>query len=91
MSEPTWVVHTMLSQGHLMMAQAPTYWNYDHALGFYPLPDLLLLGLYKGEALEYSKLNCHVVAPGAGWAKVTLGKQQTLQVEYSQDEEEEDE
>ena len=89
-SDATRVVHTMLSQGHLQ-PQAPIYWNYDHALGLYPLPDLLLLGFDDQESLSLSKAQCDVVACGAGWTKVTLGgrrRSTSLQVEYSQDDDE---
>ena len=82
------VVHTMLSQGHLLPHATPTYWNYDHAMGLYPLPDLLLLGGLGEESFDYSKAQCHVVAAGAGWVKMKLGKRRTsspLRVEYSQD------
>ena len=70
------MIHTVLSQGHLASASAlPIYWNYDHSLSLYPLPDLVLLGLEDegSEAFEFSKVGCHVAAPGSGWAKVTLG------------------
>lgn len=81
----TRAVNTILGQGHLM-PQAPIYWNYDHALHLYPLPDLLLMGLDEGEdRLECSKAQCHVVSPGQYWAKVTLMERGKAQVRYSQD------
>jgi DNA polymerase epsilon subunit 2 len=92
------VVHTLLSQGNMLLPHAaPIYWNYDHAMSLYPLPDLLLLGgtEHHQEEVDYSKAQCQVVAPGAGgWAKVTIHgggkqrKQHPLKVEYSQDFEE---
>jgi DNA polymerase epsilon subunit 2 len=79
------VLHTVLSQGHFA-PKAPTYWNYDHAMSLYPLPDLVLLGLEDEEALEFSKADCQVAAPGAGWAKVTLGRRQrATKIQLSQD------
>jgi DNA polymerase epsilon subunit 2 len=85
----TRVVNTILSQGHIM-PQAPIYWNYDHAMHLYPLPDLLLLGLEEGEErLECSKEKCHVVIPGPSWAKVTMSSKGKAQVQYSQDDIEE--
>lgn len=39
------LVRTMLHQGHLMpVANAPIYWNYDHVLRLFPLPDVLIMG-----------------------------------------------
>jgi DNA polymerase epsilon subunit 2 len=79
------VLHTVLSQGHFA-PKAPIYWNYDHAMSLYPLPDLVLLGLEDEEAVEFSKAGCQVAAPGAGWAKVTLGRsQRPTKIQLSQD------
>ncbi len=90
----TRIFHTVLSQGHLS-PQAPIYWNYDHGLAIYPLPDLMLLGLEEGEEKiqSYAEAECQVVAPGSHgkWAKVTLhphhkrrGARRPLLVEFSQ-------
>jgi DNA polymerase epsilon subunit 2 len=39
------MVKTILDQGHLLpVARAPIYWNYDHAMRLYPLPDALVIG-----------------------------------------------
>jgi DNA polymerase epsilon subunit 2 len=84
----TRVLHTVLSQGHLL-PQAPIYWNFDHAMSVYPVPDLLLVGLEEGDqALEARKSQCHVVAPGSEgqWAKVTLGQRGHTKIDFSQDE-----
>jgi DNA polymerase epsilon subunit 2 len=44
------LVKTLLDQGHLMpCAGVPIFWNYDHALSLYPLPDGLILG---GDAVQ---------------------------------------
>jgi DNA polymerase epsilon subunit 2 len=38
------MLKTVLDQGHLVpVAGTPIYWNYDHALSLYPLPDVLVL------------------------------------------------
>jgi len=49
------VIHHALSQGHLSPSSssqqaastscAPIYWNYDHSMTLYPLPDLMIVGL----------------------------------------------
>ncbi len=44
---PSQFVKTILSQGHLTplpLHVRPVYWQYDHALWLYPLPDLVVLG-----------------------------------------------
>jgi DNA polymerase epsilon subunit 2 len=39
------LIKTVLGQAHLLPASGvPVAWNYDHALGLYPLPSLLVLG-----------------------------------------------
>lgn len=69
------VMHTILSQGHIQ-PKAATYWNYDHALGVYPLPDLILVGLEPGDTSvkAHQEAGCQIVAPGSqgNWVKVTL-------------------
>mmetsp|Transcript_9293 Transcript_9293/g.26710 ORF Transcript_9293/g.26710 Transcript_9293/m.26710 type:complete len:559 (+) Transcript_9293:162-1838(+) len=71
----TRILHTVLSQGHIL-PNAPIYWNYDHALSVYPLPDVVLLGLEEGEAdpISFKEAGCQVLAPGSQgkWGKVTL-------------------
>ncbi|OEU21492.1 DNA_pol_E_B-domain-containing protein [Fragilariopsis cylindrus CCMP1102] len=49
------IIHHALSQGHLSPSSssqqaastscAPIYWNYDHSMTLYPLPDLMIVGL----------------------------------------------
>ena len=47
------VIHHALSQGHISPSSSsqhssnpsPIYWNYDHAMTLYPLPDLMIVGL----------------------------------------------
>jgi hypothetical protein len=71
------VIHHMMSQGHIM-PQSPTYWNHDHAMGLYPLPDLMIVGLDGDveEGLEYGRAQCRVVVPGSstkqGVVQITL-------------------
>eukprot|EP00934_Nitzschia_sp_Nitz4_P009463 Nitzschia sp. Nitz4//scaffold48_size128905//53809//55473//NITZ4_003596-RA/size128905-processed-gene-0.84-mRNA-1//1//CDS//3329552970//9453//frame0 len=86
------LANTILSQGHLA-PQLPIYWNYDHALSLYPLPELVLLGLEERENyVSSAEVDCaQVVSPGANgnWAKVTIhaqkmrGSRSTASVEVS--------
>ncbi|GAX28511.1 DNA polymerase epsilon subunit 2 [Fistulifera solaris] len=47
------MVKTILDQGHLCpVAGVPIFWNYDHALQLYPLPDTLVLGGSDCERFE---------------------------------------
>ncbi|KAL3943917.1 MAG: hypothetical protein SGBAC_001994 [Bacillariaceae sp.] len=83
------VVNTTLSQGHIM-PQTPIYWNYDHAMHLYPLPELIVMALDDGEdPVDCSRSNCHVVSPGQHWAKVSLSRKGETRVHFSQDELEE--
>ena len=44
---PTHFAKTIFSQGHLCplpLHARPTYWDFDHALQLYPLPDLVVIG-----------------------------------------------
>jgi DNA polymerase epsilon subunit 2 len=39
------LLKTVVDQGHLLpVAKEPIYWNFDHAMRLYPLPDALFLG-----------------------------------------------
>jgi len=38
------VLSHAFSQGHIM-PQSPVYWNYDHAMHLYPLPDIMLFSM----------------------------------------------
>jgi hypothetical protein len=38
------VLSHALSQGHIM-PQSPVYWNYDHVMHMYPLPDIMLFSM----------------------------------------------
>jgi DNA polymerase epsilon subunit 2 len=39
------LLKTVVDQGHLLpVAKVPIYWNFDHAMRLYPLPDALFLG-----------------------------------------------
>lgn len=61
------LVKTLLDQGHLVpVAGLPIYWNYDHALRLYPLPDVLVLGGDGRDEGFYEVYGgCHVVHPGS--------------------------
>lgn len=59
------MVKTIFDQGHLLpIARAPIYWDCDHALRLYPLPQALVLG---GSTLsEYHEMyeGCDAIHPG---------------------------
>lgn len=63
------LVKTILDQGYLVpAANVPVYWNYSHALGLYPLPDVLVLGgdsSIMGEGFHEIYGGCHVIHPGS--------------------------
>ena len=63
----TRLIKTLLDQAHLLPLQGvPIFWNYDHALRLYPLPDALILG---GDAVKESFHEiyggCHVMHAGS--------------------------
>ena len=59
------MVRTIIDQGHLMPARFPIYWNFDHALRLYPLPDALVLG-GSSSAEEYENYEeCDAIHPGS--------------------------
>ncbi|CAJ1892909.1 unnamed protein product [Cylindrotheca closterium] len=79
------VFNTTLSQGHIM-PQTPIYWNYDHAMHLYPLPELILMALDNGEEpVKFSRDGCHIVSPGEQWAKVSMSRNGQAHVQFSQD------
>lgn len=64
------MVRTILDQGHLLpVARVPIYWNYDHALRLYPLPDALVMGgsTHSDDHKElYERYeNCDSIHPGS--------------------------
>lgn len=60
------MMKTILHQGHLLpVANAPIYWNYDHALRLYPLPDALIMGDSASSAEDEIYEECHAVHPGS--------------------------
>eukprot|EP00977_Amphora_coffeiformis_P022614 scaffold11081_cov142-Amphora_coffeaeformis.AAC.3 len=60
------VVKTLLDQGHLLpLAGAPIYWNYDHAMRLYPLPDTLVLGSSDSSAFHEIYGGVDVIHPGS--------------------------
>jgi DNA polymerase epsilon subunit 2 len=61
------LIKTLLDQSHLLPLQGvPIFWNYDHALRLYPLPDALILG---GDAIKecFHEIygGCHVIHAGS--------------------------
>ena len=56
-------VKTLLDQGHLCPFPRPTYWQFDHAMRLYPLPDALILGERVDQFYE-NYAECDVVNPG---------------------------
>jgi DNA polymerase epsilon subunit 2 len=62
------LVKTVLDQGHLIpvAGAVPVYWNYDHALSLYPLPNVLILADDDiDEAFHEQYEGCDVIHPGS--------------------------
>ena len=61
-----WVQHTvktLLDQGHLSPLPSPIYWQYDHALRLYPLPNAVILGDRVDQFYE-NYASCDCINPG---------------------------
>eukprot|EP00546_Thalassionema_frauenfeldii_P020643 CAMPEP_0178907690 /NCGR_PEP_ID=MMETSP0786-20121207/7512_1 /TAXON_ID=186022 /ORGANISM="Thalassionema frauenfeldii, Strain CCMP 1798" /LENGTH=430 /DNA_ID=CAMNT_0020579519 /DNA_START=171 /DNA_END=1463 /DNA_ORIENTATION=+ len=56
-------IKTVLDQGHLCPHQPAVFWQYDHALRLYPLPDAILLGESTEQYYE-TYAECDVINPG---------------------------
>lgn len=57
-------VKTILDQGHLCpVSKVPIYWQYDHALRLYPLPDAVILGDRVDQYYE-NYAECDAINPG---------------------------
>mmetsp|Transcript_456 Transcript_456/g.669 ORF Transcript_456/g.669 Transcript_456/m.669 type:complete len:530 (+) Transcript_456:135-1724(+) len=56
-------IKTVLDQGHLCPHQPAVFWQYDHALRLYPLPDAILLGDSTDQYYE-TYADCDVINPG---------------------------
>ncbi len=102
--------HTM-SQCHLSPSSSsqqaaatscsPIYWNYDHSMALYPLPDLMILGLdaeYLEDGAHYGRAGCRVVSPISNPSRnewqcsvTTLGRKDKIYVEFDNADDEEDE
>ncbi|KAG2446253.1 hypothetical protein HXX76_000845 [Chlamydomonas incerta] len=58
---------TLLQQGHLaplpLLAQ-PVYWQYDCAMGLYPLPDAVIVADGSAAQEEFVHEGCRVINPG---------------------------
>lgn len=107
------VFHHAMSQCHLSASSSsqqaastscsPIYWNYDHAMTLYPLPDLMILGLdaeYLEDGAHYGRAGCRVVSPISNPSRnewqcsvTTLGKRHDkIYVEFdNNDDDDEDE
>jgi DNA polymerase epsilon subunit 2 len=57
-------IKTLLDQAHLCPYPRPTYWQFDHAMRLYPLPDALVLGEQVDQFYE-NYAECDVVNPGS--------------------------
>ena len=59
------MIRTILDQGHLIpISNVPVFWNFDHTLRLYPLPDTLVLGGDNAEAYSEVYGGCRVIHPG---------------------------
>jgi len=62
-------IKTLLDQGHLSplpLTSQPIYWQYDHALRLFPLPDAVILADSAGvDPFCRSYLDCTAVNPGS--------------------------
>ena len=61
------LVKTLLSQAHLCplpLHVRPVYWQYDHVLRLYPLPDLVVLGDYSAP-FNVTDTGCTVINTGS--------------------------
>ena len=109
------VFHHAMSQCHLSPSSSsqqaaatscsPIYWNYDHSMALYPLPDLMILGLdaeYLEDGAHYGRAGCRIVSPISNPSRnewqcsvTTLGKRDKIYVEFDNaddgDEDEEEE
>jgi hypothetical protein len=109
------VFHHAMSQCHLSPSSSsqqaaatscsPIYWNYDHSMALYPLPDLMILGLdaeYLEDGAHYGRAGCRIVSPISNPSRnewqcsvTTLGKRDKIYVEFDNaddgDDEEEEE
>ena len=64
---PNQLMKTILAQAHLCplpLHVRPVYWNYDHALRVYPVPDLIICA-DKYDPYTCSNLDCHCLNPGS--------------------------
>eukprot|EP01132_Coremiostelium_polycephalum_P003661 gene3661-4559_t len=61
------LVLSIFSNSHLCnlsLESRPVYWNYDHALSIYPLPDLLVLG-DKSNQFDHKQGGCKCLNPSS--------------------------
>ena len=61
-------IQTILDQGHLCplpLVCAPIFWQYDHALRLYPVPDALVVGDGQVDQFNRTCVGCDVMNPGS--------------------------
>ena len=61
-------IQTILDQGHLCplpSVWAPIFWQYDHALRLYPVPDALIVGDGQVDQFNRTCVGCDVMNPGS--------------------------
>jgi DNA polymerase epsilon subunit 2 len=56
-------VKTLLDQGHLAPYPRPIYWQHDHVMRLYPLPDALIIGDSLDQYFE-NYAECDIINPG---------------------------
>ena len=56
-------VKTVLDQGHLCPVRTPIYWQHDHAMRLYPLPDTVILA-DKADQYYENYAECDAINPG---------------------------
>ena len=86
------LVKTVLDQGHLVpVAGVPIYWNYDHALRLYPLPDALVLGGDDSQSFHEIYGECDVIHPGSMATQSSYAVYQSNHPEFKGDEDDDSE
>jgi len=68
------LVKTICDQSHLCplpTSVQPVYWQFDHALFLYPLPDVIILG-DKVDQFESIYDGCHCMNPGSFFQQIIL-------------------
>jgi len=80
------LIKTVLDQGHLLpVAGTPVWWNYNHALSLYPLPDCLVISSASSSSYTESYWGCRVIVAGS------MAQQGTYAVYHPDQEQDDDE